>query len=119
MGGGTEQAEGFPILCHSGTRLLYLCFQKRVKAAESESKLKQVYIPSYNKPNPNLLSGKLTEAQMGGRPCEGCSKENADGWYAWGPVQLQCRLCKYRNTIDGCHNTIIPSYYSPLVLSYM
>lgn len=66
-----------------------------MKAAESESKLKQVYIPSYNKPNPNLLSGKLTEAQMGGRPCEGCGADKADSWYAWGPVQLQCRLCKF------------------------
>ncbi|XP_031643718.1 metastasis-associated protein MTA1-like [Oncorhynchus nerka] len=30
--------------------------QKRLKAAEAESKLKQVYIPNYNKPNPNQLS---------------------------------------------------------------
>jgi len=66
-----------------------------VKAAENESKLKQVYIPSYNKPNPNLLSGKLTESQMGGRPCEGCGTEKAEAWYAWGPLQLQCRLCEY------------------------
>ncbi|KAI5102276.1 metastasis-associated protein MTA1 isoform X1 [Silurus meridionalis] len=29
---------------------------KRLKAAEAESKLKQVYIPNYNKPNPNQLS---------------------------------------------------------------
>ena len=69
--------------------------QKRVKAAENESKLKQVYIPSYNKPNPNLLSGKLSEDMMGGRPCEGCATEKADAWYAWGPMQLSCRLCKY------------------------
>uniref|UniRef100_A0A8B9GP33 Metastasis associated 1 family, member 3 n=1 Tax=Astyanax mexicanus TaxID=7994 RepID=A0A8B9GP33_ASTMX len=30
--------------------------QKRLKAAEAESKLKQVYIPTYNKPNPNQIS---------------------------------------------------------------
>lgn len=30
--------------------------QKRLKAAEAESKLKQVYIPNYNKPNPNQLN---------------------------------------------------------------
>ncbi|XP_056624315.1 metastasis-associated protein MTA1 [Triplophysa dalaica] len=30
--------------------------QKRLKAAEAEGKLKQVYIPNYNKPNPNQLS---------------------------------------------------------------
>ncbi|XP_067943711.1 metastasis-associated protein MTA3-like [Watersipora subatra] len=69
--------------------------QKRVKAAENESKLKQVYIPSYNKPNPNLISGKLTESQMGGRPCQGCSTERADAWYAWGALQLQYRLCDH------------------------
>ncbi|MGH0169314.1 UNVERIFIED_CONTAM: hypothetical protein FKN15_065503 [Acipenser sinensis] len=30
--------------------------KKRLKAAEAESKLKQVYIPNYNKPNPNQLN---------------------------------------------------------------
>ena len=79
--------------------------QKRVKAAENESKLKQVYIPSYNKPNPNLLSGKLSEDMMGGRPCEGCATEKADAWYAWGPMQLSCRLCKYALNIVVKVNT--------------
>jgi len=30
--------------------------QKRVKAVEAESKLKQVYIPNYTKPNPALIT---------------------------------------------------------------
>lgn len=30
--------------------------QKRVKAVEAESKLKQVYIPNYNKPNPAAIN---------------------------------------------------------------
>uniref|UniRef100_A0A3B3S9H2 Metastasis associated 1 n=1 Tax=Paramormyrops kingsleyae TaxID=1676925 RepID=A0A3B3S9H2_9TELE len=38
--------------------------QKRLKAAEAESKLKQVYIPNYSYQ-----------------------------WYSWGPPNLQCRLC--------------------------
>ncbi|XP_060109880.1 metastasis-associated protein MTA1 isoform X5 [Heteronotia binoei] len=57
--------------------------QKRLKAAEAESKLKQVYIPNYNKPNPNkinvnvkpgMVNGTGTQAQnMGaGRACESC-----------------------------------------------
>ncbi|KOB76599.1 Eukaryotic initiation factor 4A-III [Operophtera brumata] len=45
--------------------------QKRVKAVEAESKLKQVYIPNYNKPNPALIttnnnSGSKTPAVLNG-----------------------------------------------------
>ena len=51
--------------------------QKRVKAAEAESRLKQVYIPNYNKPNPAALSnGKMVNGAGGpdtGRPCAGCA----------------------------------------------
>uniref|UniRef100_A0A673CF27 Metastasis-associated protein MTA1-like n=1 Tax=Sphaeramia orbicularis TaxID=375764 RepID=A0A673CF27_9TELE len=39
--------------------------QKRLKAAEAESKLKQVYIPNYS----------------------------SYQWYSWGPPNMQCRLC--------------------------
>ncbi|KAM6912351.1 LOW QUALITY PROTEIN: metastasis-associated protein MTA1 [Xenentodon cancila] len=40
--------------------------QKRLKAAEAESKLKQVYIPNYNKPNPNQLSNSVKPALLNG-----------------------------------------------------
>ncbi|XP_019204380.1 metastasis-associated protein MTA1 isoform X2 [Oreochromis niloticus] len=40
--------------------------QKRLKAAEAESKLKQVYIPNYNKPNPNQLSNNVKPALVNG-----------------------------------------------------
>ncbi|XP_016898156.1 metastasis-associated protein MTA1 [Cynoglossus semilaevis] len=40
--------------------------QKRLKAAEAESKLKQVYIPNYNKPNPNQLSNNVKAALVNG-----------------------------------------------------
>lgn len=48
--------------------------QQKSKLAEQESKLKQVYIPSYNKPNPNLVgppnqSGELVKSV---NPCESC-----------------------------------------------
>ncbi|KAM4662732.1 metastasis-associated protein MTA1 isoform 6-T7 [Discoglossus pictus] len=79
--------------------------QKRLKAAEAESKLKQVYIPNYNKPNPNqinvnnvkpaVVNGTAVQAQnMGaGRACESCYTTQSYQWYSWGPPNMQCRLC--------------------------
>uniref|UniRef100_A0A8C4Q708 Metastasis associated 1 family member 3 n=1 Tax=Eptatretus burgeri TaxID=7764 RepID=A0A8C4Q708_EPTBU len=88
--------------------------QKRLKAAEAESKLKQVYIPNYNKPNPNQIAPPLgktsttngltcgaqsgasptpTPAPNPGRSCEGCFATTSFQWYSWGPPNMQCRLC--------------------------
>uniref|UniRef100_A0A7N6BHE0 Metastasis associated 1 family, member 3 n=1 Tax=Anabas testudineus TaxID=64144 RepID=A0A7N6BHE0_ANATE len=80
--------------------------QKRLKAAEAESKLKQVYIPTYNKPNPNQISmtnGKMATVNGvgpgayhtagGGRACESCYTMQSAQWYSWGPPNMQCRLC--------------------------
>ncbi|XP_066552987.1 metastasis-associated protein MTA3 [Amia ocellicauda] len=81
--------------------------QKRLKAAEAESKLKQVYIPTYNKPNPNQISvsnGKMATVNgvAGvanfqppglGRACESCFSMQSPQWYSWGPPNMQCRLC--------------------------
>ncbi|XP_038668792.1 metastasis-associated protein MTA3 isoform X8 [Scyliorhinus canicula] len=83
--------------------------QKRLKAAEAESKLKQVYIPTYNKPNPNQISningkpavvngpigGLVYQPQNSGigRPCESCYITQSQQWYSWGPPNMQCRLC--------------------------
>ncbi|XP_067895741.1 metastasis-associated protein MTA1-like isoform X3 [Heterodontus francisci] len=84
--------------------------QKRLKAAEAESKLKQVYIPNYNKPNPNQINGSSTKtgALNGGsalapngavavpgpcRACESCFTTQSYQWYSWGPPTMQCRLC--------------------------
>ncbi|KAK9712334.1 ELM2 domain [Popillia japonica] len=80
--------------------------QKRVKAVEAESKLKQVYIPNYNKPNPAALNnnkgvvngssnGSTDPAiSLGGKACESCNVTVASQWYAWGPSHMQCRLCQ-------------------------
>jgi len=68
--------------------------QKRIKAAEAESKLKQVYIPNYNKPNPAQITGM--NGMEAGRACESCYAVSSSQWYAWGPVHMQCRLC------NGC-----------------
>ncbi|GAB6026062.1 hypothetical protein CHUAL_012266 [Chamberlinius hualienensis] len=78
--------------------------QKRVKAVEAESKLKQVYIPNYNKPNPTnvnaiksgLMNGASNQSEsppVMGKACEGCFTTQSSQWFAWGPVHLQCRLC--------------------------
>uniref|UniRef100_A0A286XEC8 Metastasis associated 1 family member 3 n=2 Tax=Cavia porcellus TaxID=10141 RepID=A0A286XEC8_CAVPO len=81
--------------------------QKRLKAAEAESKLKQVYIPTY-KPNPNQIStnngkpgtvngavGSTFQPQnpLLGRACESCYASQSHQWYSWGPPNMQCRLC--------------------------
>ncbi|VDI23707.1 metastasis-associated protein MTA [Mytilus galloprovincialis] len=69
--------------------------QKRIKAAEAESKLKQVYIPNYNKPNPAAIDGKTNglDGQVSGRACESCYAAHSSQWYSWGPTHMQCRLC--------------------------
>uniref|UniRef100_A0A674EZU1 Metastasis associated 1 n=1 Tax=Salmo trutta TaxID=8032 RepID=A0A674EZU1_SALTR len=75
--------------------------QKRLKAAEAESKLKQVYIPNYNKPNPNQLSvNSVKPGGVGGLVNgSGAAAGAAAGatssyqWYSWGPPNMQCRLC--------------------------
>lgn len=64
--------------------------QKRIKAMEAERKLKQVYIPNYNKPNPAVLYNKH---DSNGRGCESCYATSSNQWYAWGPPHMQCRLC--------------------------
>nr|CAB3264037.1 MTA protein [Phallusia mammillata] len=65
--------------------------QKRLKANEAESKLKQVYIPNYNKPNPNQI--KMVNGDSGGKACEGCFSASSYQWYTWGPPNMGCRLC--------------------------
>ncbi|XP_031440749.1 metastasis-associated protein MTA2 isoform X2 [Clupea harengus] len=74
--------------------------QKRLKAAEADSKLKQVYIPTYTKPNPNQIMAPGNKPGMNGAAgfqkglsCESCHTAQSPQWYAWGPANLQCRLC--------------------------
>ncbi|XP_077598226.1 metastasis-associated protein MTA2 isoform X2 [Stigmatopora nigra] len=75
--------------------------QKRLKAAEADSKLKQVYIPTYTKPNPNqiMVPGSKPGGTNGapgfqkGLNCESCHTAQSPQWYAWGPPNMQCRLC--------------------------
>uniref|UniRef100_A0A8C1WI37 Metastasis associated 1 family, member 2 n=1 Tax=Cyprinus carpio TaxID=7962 RepID=A0A8C1WI37_CYPCA len=73
---------------------------KRLKAAEADSKLKQVYIPTYTKPNPNQINAPGSKPGMNGATgyqkglsCESCHTAQSQQWYAWGPPNMQCRLC--------------------------
>ncbi|XP_074424093.1 metastasis-associated protein MTA2 isoform X2 [Larus michahellis] len=73
--------------------------QQRLKAAEADSKLKQVYIPTYTKPNPNQIISVGSKPGMNGAgfqkglTCESCHTTQSAQWYAWGPPNMQCRLC--------------------------
>uniref|UniRef100_A0A3P8WBA0 Metastasis associated 1 family, member 2 n=1 Tax=Cynoglossus semilaevis TaxID=244447 RepID=A0A3P8WBA0_CYNSE len=78
----------------------FVSFQKRLKAAEADSKLKQVYIPTYTKPNPNQIMVPGSKPGMNGAAgfqkglsCESCHTAQSPQWYAWGPPNMQCRLC--------------------------
>uniref|UniRef100_A0A912MYU0 Metastasis-associated protein MTA3 n=1 Tax=Haemonchus contortus TaxID=6289 RepID=A0A912MYU0_HAECO len=59
--------------------------QKKKKNAEHESKLKQVYIPNHAKTTGPPVRGT--------DPCEGCKAVESNIWHAWGPSNLQLRLC--------------------------
>ncbi|RZF33886.1 hypothetical protein LSTR_LSTR009910 [Laodelphax striatellus] len=75
--------------------------QKRVKAVEAESKLKQVYIPNYNKPNPAVINNNKSivngnsngESIVCGKGCESCNATVSSQWYSWGPNHMMCKLC--------------------------
>lgn len=82
--------------------------QKRLKAVDAESKLKQVYIPNYNKPNAAIINNtSITATTKGGvsilngsnsngnsnndviaynsgKPCESCSSNQS--------AQVNCRV---------------------------
>jgi metastasis-associated protein MTA len=68
---------------------------QRSKLAEQENKLKQVYIPNYNKPNPNLVGSLNTtnDPINIGSTCESCKAESSTNWYSWGPTNLKLYLC--------------------------
>lgn len=79
--------------------------QKRVKAVEAESKLKQVFVPPHAKTNPALITnnksilngssnGNDLSPLNGNKACESCFSSSSAQWYNWGPSQMSCRLCQ-------------------------
>jgi len=80
--------------------------QKRIKATEADSKLKQVYIPTYTsgikagqpgQPGGLLVNGghhPLVETPApNGRGCEACSRQSSTQWHGWGS-HSHSRLCQ-------------------------
>jgi len=67
--------------------------QKRVKAVESEQKLKQVYVPDYSKAG----DGCLPASACVGAVCVCCRTTTASSWYEVPGAELagmpQCRIC--------------------------
>jgi metastasis-associated protein MTA len=64
--------------------------QRRLKLAEQENKLKQVFIPNYNKAHQCLLPNR---PQSESKPCESCGTTSSAQWYQWNTTQLHTRLC--------------------------
>jgi len=68
--------------------------QKRVKAVESEHKLKQVYVPDYAK----LGDGALPMNACVGAVCLCCKATTANSWYEMPGAEMaglpQCRICQ-------------------------
>ncbi|CAF2123714.1 unnamed protein product [Rotaria magnacalcarata] len=64
--------------------------QRRLKLAEQENKLKQVFIPNYNKAHQCLLTQR---PQSENKPCESCGTASSAQWYQWNTAQPHTRLC--------------------------
>ncbi|CAF2705981.1 unnamed protein product [Rotaria sp. Silwood2] len=64
--------------------------QRRLKLAEQENKLKQVFIPNYNKAHQCLLPQR---PQSENKPCESCGATSSPQWYQWNTTQPHTRLC--------------------------
>ncbi|CAJ0961037.1 unnamed protein product, partial [Mesorhabditis belari] len=68
---------------------------KKQKTQDQESKLKQVYIPAYSKPNQNLQSNSTTGVPIKGpKACESCQKEESLQWFKWGPQSASLFICQ-------------------------
>uniref|UniRef100_A0A0X3PQZ4 Metastasis-associated protein MTA3 n=1 Tax=Schistocephalus solidus TaxID=70667 RepID=A0A0X3PQZ4_SCHSO len=72
--------------------------QKRMKAVEAEHRLKQVYIPNYNKPNPAVLytppkgDGTTPQAEDSAG-CDSCGSLSTSQWYALRPAATLLKVC--------------------------
>uniref|UniRef100_A0A674DTL5 Metastasis associated 1 family, member 2 n=1 Tax=Salmo trutta TaxID=8032 RepID=A0A674DTL5_SALTR len=86
--------------------------QKRLKAAEADSKLKQVYIPTYTKPNPNQIMAPGNKPGMNGAAgfqkglsCESCHSEPM---VTLKPTEFNgCERIKLRMDQQHCSYSII------------
>uniref|UniRef100_A0AC34QLQ8 MTA n=1 Tax=Panagrolaimus sp. JU765 TaxID=591449 RepID=A0AC34QLQ8_9BILA len=65
------------------------------KQITNDGKLKQVYIPHYNKASPCQITGMSngTDNVYSPVPCESCGNKESINWYHWGPSSLKLRVC--------------------------
>lgn len=64
--------------------------QKRIKAAEADTRLKQVYIPAYSRPSPATAD---VGSGSSGRVCECCGGTDCGLWVANDDASGRCRVC--------------------------
>jgi len=67
---------------------------KRLKANDSETKLKQVYIPNNKQQMNNGIANGAISGDVPGKSCESCGKVNSTLWYSWGTAHSNDRLCQ-------------------------
>ncbi|UYV74521.1 MTA1 [Cordylochernes scorpioides] len=63
--------------------------QKRAKAIEAESKLKQVYIPNYGGPWQSVCSLNGADSRL----CDCCKGPTYSQWYLWNQGTVQAHVC--------------------------
>lgn len=66
---------------------------KKKKNEEKDCKLKQVYVPSFSKPSPNLAHSNSSPPKKGTYKCESCEKDDGLSYYNWGPSYLSLKIC--------------------------
>lgn len=89
--------------------------QKRLKAVDAESKLKQVYIPNYTKPNSAMINNlttvtgtSITATTKGGSILNGSANGNlnSDVTYSCGKP---CESCSIIQSTQVCFHEMISS----------
>ncbi|CAG0922703.1 unnamed protein product [Notodromas monacha] len=88
--------------------------QSKAKALEADAKLKQVYVPSYNKQSQAAISNDLSTTKVlngdgsaisGGHPCASCATCFSHQWYTYGGSQRLCSSCwQYWKKFGGLPN---------------
>uniref|UniRef100_A0A0N5CD90 Metastasis-associated protein MTA3 n=1 Tax=Strongyloides papillosus TaxID=174720 RepID=A0A0N5CD90_STREA len=66
---------------------------KKKKNEEKDCKLKQVYVPSFSKPSPNLAHSNSNPPKKGTYKCESCERDDGSSYYNWGPSYLSLKIC--------------------------
>ncbi|KAF7488412.1 Metastasis-associated protein MTA3 [Sarcoptes scabiei] len=67
--------------------------RKRVKAVENDSKLKQVFVPSFNNKQSSTSVNGSNDLNSN-KQCESCKKTSSSNWHIWGSANLQCFICQ-------------------------